>query len=113
MPGSLIRELARERLNSRSRVPGFEPRKRGRRSVSYPQFSTTHWRAALPNPVAIMARGPKRSLYRLQRFRCTPFFRARPRGTLRFLPLHTPVRTLNQAAAPFLLGIARGHELLL
>jgi hypothetical protein len=32
-----------------------------------------------------------------------------------FLPLHTPVRTLNQAAAaaPFLLGIARGHELLL
>src|SRR5260370_30599493 len=33
MPGSLIRELARERLKSRSRFPGFEPRKRGADAV--------------------------------------------------------------------------------
>jgi hypothetical protein len=33
MPGSLIRDLARERLNLRSRVPGFEPRKRGADAV--------------------------------------------------------------------------------
>ena len=28
MPGSLIRELGGERSHSRSRVPGFKPRKR-------------------------------------------------------------------------------------
>src|SRR6266404_7551012 len=82
-------------------------------SFSYPQSPTTHWRATLPNPAATMARDLEVSLYRLLRFQCTPFFRPRPVGTIRFLPLHTLVRTLNQAAAPFLLGNVRGHELLL
>src|SRR6267142_449797 len=113
MPASLIRELASERPNSRSGVPGFTPPKRGPDAVSYPHFPTTHWRAALPNPAATMARDLELSLYRLLRFQCTPFFRARPRGTIRFLPLHTLVRTLNQAAAPFPSGSVRGHELLL
>src|SRR5882724_13413479 len=114
IPGSLIRELASERSNSRSRIPGCKPRKRpGCHSVSYPQSPTTHWRATLPNPAATMARDLEVSLYRLLRFQCMPFFRPRPVGTIRFLPLHTLVRTLNQAAAPFLLGNVRGHELLL
>src|SRR5713101_6778708 len=77
------------------------------------QFPTTHWRAALPNFESTMARYLERSFYRLQRFQCSPFFRARPRGTIRFLPLHTLARTLNQPAAPFLLGNVRGLELLL
>src|SRR6266404_3859931 len=112
MPGSLIRALANKRSKSCSRIPGCEARKR-RASVSDAQFPTTHWRAALPNPSATMARDLERSLYRLQRFQCTPFFRARPRGTIRFLPLHTLARTLNQPAAPVLLGNVRDLELLL
>src|SRR6267378_1074830 len=113
-PGSLIRELAGERSHSRSRVPGFKPRKRQADAVvSYPQFPTIHRRAALPSPAATTARDLELFLYRLRRFQCTPFFRARPLGTIRFLPLHTLVRTLNQAAAPFPLGNVRGHELLL
>jgi len=75
MPDSLIRELASERPNSRSRVLALSLVNAGRRSLSYSQFPTTHWRAALPNPAATMARDLELSLYRLLRFQCTPFFR--------------------------------------
>jgi hypothetical protein len=109
MPGSLIRKLASERSNSLSRAPGFKSRKR---RVSYPQFPTTHWHAVLPNPAATMARDPERPLYRLLRFRYTPFFRFRPRGKIRVRPLRTPTRMLNRAHPPLLRNFRR-HELLL
>src|SRR5229473_785582 len=59
-----------------------------------------------------MAHDLEFSLYRLLRFQRTPFFRPRPGGTIRVLPLHTLVRMLNQAA-PHRFGNLRHDELLL
>ena len=67
---------------------------------SYPQSPKAHWRVILPIPSATMARVPEFSLYRLLRFKRTPFFRPRRSGRIRALPLHTPVRILNGAVPP-------------
>ena len=59
-----------------------------------------------------MAHDLELSLYRLSRFQRTPFFRPRPVGTIRVLPLHTLVKMLNQAE-PDRFGNFRRYELLL
>jgi len=101
MPGSLIRELASERPNSRSRVPGLSPRKRGADAVLATPISNNSIGVQLCPIRSNNGSRPRTSLYRLLRFHVRHSSVLDTRGTIRFLPLHKAGSKLNQRQRHF------------